>query len=568
MRSFCRDRRGFVLVFALLVMPVFIGFAFIIIDIGRGNNAHADLAAAADAVALAGARELDGGPDAIDDAKAAMANVSNTVSMLVSTGTDVEIVLTYEDTSGNEFGVTFLTDIPEFDTTPIDAAWLTTYSTTDGEDAEYVYVQAQSRNLENVFFSPLNALSSIPIAATAVAKSTSAVCDIPPLYICNPFEFDASGQYVGDELQAAFARGDLHGRMVRLHPAGNDTHTPGNFGFLSVNDPDVNNGARAISDLFAGAPNGTCYEAGSVETKPGASNSIAAGINTRFDMYLSPYQNGGASGANGFTARTSRNVRKGIHPSSSGPNVDNCVTQGGSIPTSGGNAVVVGDDHVWDTNSGTFNLNGTIDPAYGLPDNLTMQSPNTDGSLGMNAGVAGAYIGSGAWDVQEYLDRNYGTNNVLASTITSSFPGADPSTYSGPGFTGPSRYDVYLWEQSSDNTTGFDYQYRTLGSTTGESGEALCTPGTVAPWDPDDPTTGPDPRVMVAAIVDCGTYSNNNGRTNFPVNAYANIFMTRPMINYAPSTDMTIDIEIIDITGVGGNGNLETFIRDEAILVR
>jgi hypothetical protein len=34
------------------------------------------------------------------------------------------------------------------------------------------------------------------------------------------------------------------------------------------------------------------------------------------------------------------------------------------------------------------------------------------------------------------------------------------------------------------------------------------------------------------------------------------------------SDDSTIDVEIIDITGFGGNGTLDLFVRDEAILVR
>jgi hypothetical protein len=44
--------------------------------------------------------------------------------------------------------------------------------------------------------------------------------------------------------------------------------------------------------------------------------------------------------------------------------------------------------------------------------------------------------------------------------------------------------------------------------------------------------------------------------------------MTRPMISYYSGYDATIDIEVVDITGFGGNGTLDEFIRAEAILVR
>jgi hypothetical protein len=40
------------------------------------------------------------------------------------------------------------------------------------------------------------------------------------------------------------------------------------------------------------------------------------------------------------------------------------------------------------------------------------------------------------------------------------------------------------------------------------------------------------------------------------------------MISPAPGVDATIDVEIIDITGFGGTGTLDDFIRAEAVLVR
>ena len=82
MKRILWDDRGYALVLTLLFMPVFIGLSLIIIDLGRGNNAHSDLQAAADALALAAAGELDGGPDSITRAKEAMAEVRNSVSFL------------------------------------------------------------------------------------------------------------------------------------------------------------------------------------------------------------------------------------------------------------------------------------------------------------------------------------------------------------------------------------------------------------------------------------------------------------------------------------------------------
>lgn len=543
--SFKRDEDGFVLVLALLVLPVFFGFAFIILDIGRGNNAHSDLSAAADAVALAGAAELDGGVDAITRAKAAMAKLQTNVSMLARSGDDVEISLVYEDTDDNEFTVVFLEDIPAEDTTPITPEFLATNSTTISTDAKYVYVLAQSRDLDTAFFNPANMMStSVPIAAAAVAKSVSAVCNIPPLYICNPFEFDSSGSYVGDALQTHFAQGDLHGRMIRLHPKGSSTHAPGNFGFLSV---DGTSSADALRDYFAGNLNPTCFATDTVTTKPGAATSISQGINTRFDIYEGPFSNW-RNATKPFVIGPAVNVRKGIRPDVSvhGPHVriDDCVGHGSSGTP--------GDDHLNDVSAG-WDANTTNDYVYGLADNDMMTPPNL--------GVPGASIGTWDWPIEAYLSENYGTEAPLVSAIPNSFPGST-SLF---GAHVPSRYDVYRYEISSGLYAMRHPGEMVGGSASGESGEAMCGP---LKTHPIDPISSPDRRVSVAAIIDCGTVGDGGGVNEYPVNAFASIFLTRPMERLAPGVDSTIDVEIIDITGYGGNGTLDNFIRAESILVR
>ncbi|MDU8913269.1 pilus assembly protein TadG-related protein [Aestuariicoccus sp. MJ-SS9] len=549
MSKFMRSEEGFVLTFALIILPIFIGFGLLIIDAGRGNNAHADLAAAADSLALAGARELDGGVNAIPRAKAAMSNLTNTVSMLAKEGDDVEIELVYEDVAGNEFQVAFLEDIPEFDTTPIDSAWLAANSTNFSPDANYIYVRAQSQNLETVFLNPVNLLpSSVPIVATAVAKSTSAACDVPPIYMCNPFEEDTDID--GDQLQVEFALGNLHGRMIRLHPPGGLTQSPGNFGFLSMPG---NPGADAINDLFAGATNYSCYSNETVTTKPGASDAIRQGINTRFDIYWGQYSGGGPPGS--FQPVPAKNVRKGAAPAINGPNFNDCVAQGGNEASPGGGpGAVIGDDHVMDLETGLFNSNTNISNAYGLPDNSSMSS------------IAGSDLGYslGAdhnWDINEYFSRNYGVNTSNPPD-TSDEPHPQNVTSSFTGLT-PSRYDVYLAEIANDWHLSRAPGDPSTPADDGETGEPQC--GAPASTDPD----AEDPRVFAIAIIDCNSQSVEGGGSNtYVVNSYASVFLTRPMFRYSPATDSTIDIEIIDITGYGGNGTLETFVREEAILVR
>ena len=536
MRRILPDQDGYILVLGLILIPIFLGFGLLIIDIGRGNNAHSDLAAAADSVALAGARELDGSPDAIARAKDAMELIENNVSMLSRDASEPSISLVYLDEVGNEFTVVFLDDIPASDDTPIDAAWFSTHATTDSTEAEFVYVRVQSRNLDTVFLNPANLLrDSVPVAAIAVAKSQSAACDVTPLYICNPFEYEGN-TYVGDQLQQRFEAGDLHGRLIRLHPKGNETHAPGNFGFLQVEGASGNTSASAnvIRDIFAGDRNPTCYKAGEVTTKPGAATSIAQGINVRFDIFDGPFNNFNPDGPNGFPISPALNVRKGYKPIVTGNGNGNGNGNGGQCN------VELSEDWV-------------ADGVYGFGENTDMAPPGQ--------GVAGAWIGSHNWPIEEYLVGVHGVDAVNSMDIFSEFRGLwGASDYAAQM---PSRYDVYRHEIVTKRNGTELYKSGTAG---GESGAALCGPSkNPNAIDPTDPTTtgGADRRIVFAAIIDCGTAGDGGGVNTYTVNSYASIFLTRPI-----EGNGTIDVEIVDISGHGGNGTLETFIREEAILVR
>ena len=549
----CED--GYVLVLSLLLLPILLGFGLLVIDVGRGNNAHSDLSAAADAVALAGARELDGNADAIARAKVAMGNLTNNVGMLGMSGPDMNIQLVYADASNNEFSVLFLDDMPAEDTTPLTTAYLNAHRTTVSADAKYVYVAAQSRNLGTAFFNPVNLLpSSVPIGATAVAKSVSATCNITPLYICNPFE--ASAGYSGAGLQDRFNEGALHARLLRLHPKGNATHAPGNFGFLQVEGANGNTSAsaNALRQIFAGRRNGTCYEAGRVTTKPGAATSISQGINTKFDIWSGPFSGYRRNANNNdFEIYPARNVRKGHVPGNGAQGACNATAS---------------DDHFG-------NQDGVLQNVYGFPDNYSMLPPG--------AAVPGATIAAfqSDWDLTEYWSVNHGSAVPQAVLNASSFAGGG----AGANTTMPSRYDVYQWENSTivGNNMGLVGQI----STGGESGRPNC--GLAQNPNPITPREIPDPRLIYAAIIDCNdpaSIAQGGGINTYNVNSYAELFITRPMGkngngNNATTTtyidangdpvvvsDATIDVEITRITGAGDGGALENFVRNESILVR
>lgn len=544
MRRILPDQDGYILVLGLILMPIFLGFGLLIIDIGRGNNAHSDLSAAADAVALAGARELDGRIGAIARAEVAMAQLENTVSMLSPDASDPPISLVYAEKSGNEFTVVFLKDIPVSDDTPIDAAWLSDNKATDGRDANYIYVRVQSRNLGTTFLNPANLLrSSVPVAAMAVAKSQTATCNLTPLYMCNPLEGDPGTNPAIDPFLQNFAAGNLHGRIFKLRSNDSGLSSPGNFGFLQPYD-DAGNpdpGANALRHSFASDQVSKCSISDTVTTKPGGTGGASNGYNVRFDIYEGSIKPSDYSAA--------LNVRKGYHLEKGNNFCKNAEISEGVV--------------------------------MGFEDNFDMVS------------IPGADVGKGNWPIMSYLEKIYvsddpdypdypatrdstsGEIKLGGKLVVNSFPlnpfNISDGTADGPGAAMPSRYDVYLHELKEKlykrPTLQGKYVDEKLRDAAfpdkpepvqfnGESGEAEC----------GDPNTDPaiDRRVMTLAIVDCLAQNAEGGGVNtYRPNSYANIFMVRP---WGKGGDGTIDVEIIDVSGWASNGSLEVY--EEAVLVR
>jgi hypothetical protein len=525
---FIRSENGYALVLTLIFMPVFIGMSLLVIDISRGNNAHSDLQAAADALALAGARELDGAVDSMDRAVLAMSNVTNTVSFLGRTDEAAAITLRFAvgENAPDEFRVVFLSSLPANDDTPLTETFLTDNAVDfdSQEDAVFVFVRAQSRDLSpffGLFFEGVTRVTDVPIAAQAVATYRTAACEVTPLFICNPFEREGGI----DNLQVAFAQGRLHGRLIRLLPRGNGTAFPGNFGLLSstVGDATTQPGINALRETFATGRNATCYDARVVETQPGRPAAIRTGINVRFDMYEGS-MNGNRNRA-GY--EPAANVRRGFVVTSGGANPNWCQ----AVPTP---------DPTW---------------ARRFPDNAEM----------LAVAGSGATIGNGDWDLASYWSTNHPTRAALSPAelaSISSFPARQPS-----------RYDIYRYEIESatypnnlvaDTSRGDPTRTGPNGAGTRESGLPLCSNSPVSAA-PDR-----DRRVIFAAIIDCLDNADNAGRSTLPVNSFASIFLVSPMLRGGSNDEENgvIDVEIVDITGPGGNGTLDTFVRNEAVLVR
>lgn len=541
MKRFLRDTRGYALILTLVFLPAFLGITLLMIDIGRGNNAQTDHQAAADALALAAARELDGASDSITRAQAAMENVTNTVAYLARSGEDTLITLDYPPDSGVTISVIFLRNIPASDDLPIDQAWVTANGTTNGREARYVYVRTRARDLDGFFFNPLNFVRpSTPVGATAVATYRATACNVTPLFICNPFE-GVTG--VGNNLPGQFENGFFHGRLIRLVPKkGNQAAAPGNFGFLSATDKDgkIVNGVNELGKLIAGERNAVCYERGAlVDTQTGSPETLSDAFNVRFDIYEGAYKPTGVS----TYYPSAQNVRKGyVEKTAKGNSCEGPA-----------------DNDLW---ARPFRQGGV----------WVSGDPTTEVATGL---VLGAEIEKAPWS-QPLFDAYWTTNHpalfgnvaVPGGTAITEIGSTSPfKVKRGTNYV-PSRYEVYRYEidrgllgNLSRGNSADTPPPTSVDPKTQENGRPECGPS-ITNKTPIN-TGEDDRRLLFAAIIDCRRELSGGKERGVTVNSFGSIFLANPV-----GSSGSIDVEIVDITGASGNGSLETFLREEAFLVR
>lgn len=515
MKHLFRSETGYAFLLTLIFLPVFMGVSLLVIDVGRAHNAQQDLQAAADALALAGAAQLDGQPGGRDRAKAAMANLqgttANSVSFLGLPQNAGATTLQYAVDSTAPFRVTFLETIPQSDDTVIDGAYLAANAATTDEDARYVHVFARSNDLLSFFFSPATQRrSQLLIGATAVATQFRSTCKLTPLFMCSPFSRPAGSLPASptpkEQLLAAFAAGDLHGRMFKLNTNPSASPVSGNIGYLDT----IGRATDAVARGLAGEAYPQCVEfTDQVQPKTGAVTSAWDGFNVRFDI-TSP---GGPTsfGANSAFPPAS-NVRKG-----------------------------------WAV--GECSLTGQ-GKAAGRED-FTQFPRFSD-----NRGPATDAIGNlGTWNLTEAVTFP----NSIKNAPPYIFPAYWPTLYPGiplieadvTSFPGkqPSRYDIYMHEQA--------LSLASTPASGGETGLPRCISTSNAGFD--------DRRTMLVAVVNCdGTYNGNDPLT---VDAFAKVFLVNPVTRSLATGSDTLDIEIVDLSEQS-NGSIENFIRQDIVLVR
>ncbi|MGN6468666.1 MAG: TadE/TadG family type IV pilus assembly protein [Rhizobiaceae bacterium] len=398
LRRFVSDDEGVALVLVAIMLPVIIGFAVLAIDMSRVNNLHNDLQKAVDALALAGATELDGNADAETRAENAITNlIENCTKFSTSSANSCPTAGGYQLARADVI-VQYLYGIPASDSIQLLADGTDAngkdWKATTAAEAQYAEVTLNPDSATAAFSTIFPASfvggpDSFKVSTQAVAGNAGQVtCAMTPLFICDPFKnVDGSGPGFDE----AVATNLWIGRSVTLETKG-AAWGPGNFGFLR---PSSNQG-YGDTDLSKDLARGTvqeCVNSRHLYTSTGnlTTNDIQ-GLNTRFDMF--------PANGNSFPSKSNAswpaapNVRKGYMPGNKG------ICE--AVP-------------------------GTPDTSYfGLPADNASDPTITDG-----------LVGNGQWAYSKYL-----TTNNLTNTVGALFPGA---TDTNP----PSRFEVYKSEYTS-----------------------------------------------------------------------------------------------------------------------
>ena len=468
-RSIWADTDGVILPYVTLMLVVFIGVAVLALDGARYMSLQTQLQKGADALAIAGAAELDRLPDAITRATNAVNNlVSNSSQFGTGGGVNVSVS-----------SVRFLSSLPSSDTTyPIPNANVTTNSI----QARFIEITVQPVNILTILpASFFGGATSVAAGATAVAGNAGVVCGITPMFICNPFEqmgdsyAQATARLVAASTDAAMRR-----TLLRFSDGSNNSGAwgPGDFGYLVPDSGNLSTdgcfpaAGHNIGPAMAASRPLICVRQDGVDLQPGNATAAIDGLNTRFGLY-SPSMGGSCMA----TYPPDANVRKGYRAAGSGPPGERWCRAGpdgdptGSVPT-------------W-------------------PDGISGKSLPVDPCFKSNTCSPGN-MGASTWDCQTYWTATHAANPTAV---------ADPPAGCTAAST-ISRYELYQYEIAKNYHT--DAQ-----PVTGETGAPQCSAATAQT----------DRRIMNVAIVNCmsSPVPIQSNAQDVPVAAFGRFFLTVPV---------------------------------------
>jgi Flp pilus assembly protein TadG len=296
-----QDEDGVVLPYVAITLIAIVGLAALAIDAGRLMSVQTQLQNAADALALAGAAELDRRPDSIVRAQSAIDGlIANPV-----TGTGVREV-------AQVASVDFLQSLPPNDDQPITSNNLTD----DPTLAAYLQVTVKPASMLTLFpLSLVSGRSTMTIGARAVAGYDQVLCNATPLYVCNPFEAPGMSYYQATQALVEADRNPAsQHRLIRLAGTqlGNGAYEAGTMGYIAADTgslPNAGCGPGAgfgVPQALAASQVRACFRLSAVDLLPSQDQLAMDGLNTRFDIYANQF-------ATCRIYAPDQNVRKGYY---------------------------------------------------------------------------------------------------------------------------------------------------------------------------------------------------------------------------------------------------------------
>jgi Flp pilus assembly protein TadG len=541
------DTSGIILPYVAMLLTIFIGMSALALDLGRQMSLQTQMQSIADALALAGARELN-------QQAGAQTRATNAMNALVSNGL-----------TGLGYGGSITHTVAFYSALPAASTGFGGTATASDINTKFVGVTVTPVTIGKTFsmiFTP-----SLTAGAQAIAGFTAqAFCDIPPVFICNPYETagNTDDAAATAALRSALSNDAIKQRMLRMDTS---QTSPGHFGWLVP--PDGCNGAACLKNWIAKTHPNTCYQTSTVDLNTGEKSNVADAFNVRFDIYK-----GSLNYSTDYAP--SVNVRKGYNSGGNWCNSNPAKPYYTTLPTNA-NSIV---NTTGSTQSGSATLRKTVinvpsaDVTKITGMNLSLNPPpvmiadpgnakipigtnvssvsgttsivmdaqaNNPAATGVNltvkfktsglpldknwTGICGGGTclqGDGDWDCTNYWKLNH---------PTAGFP---PGCNSTPPTT--SRYDVYRYEIANNlvNDWSGNGNPNTGGSSkgNGENGAPLCAgAGTGV----DTSTGGKDRRLIFAAIINCsaqtaaGKITGGATADNIPVAGFGKFFLSQPV---------------------------------------
>ncbi|WP_282595071.1 pilus assembly protein TadG-related protein [Mesorhizobium amorphae] len=277
-------------------------------------------------------------------------------------------------------------------------------------------------------------------------------------------------------------------------------------GNFSFLDSPLGTGAKALEEALAVVKPAACFAQNGVSTKPGQNaGPVLDGLNARFGL-TSTYVD---------SDPPSPNVRMGVK---------SVECKSGAVKKIEFNTAA----------EGTTGLNR--DGCYSTG-SCTPLDPANPADAGM--------LGDGDWKPGDYWNSNHlvpGSSPPVARP----FPSGPDVPWTSSGTNAATRYEMYRYE--------IDHGLIADESTSGDTGTPLCGMPSISI---------PDRRILFGAILDCEELALNGNQNDVPVRAFGSFFITEPI-----KDGKEIFVELVDITGRGGRGTLDNFLRDEVQLYR